>query len=189
MSKCFGVQKRFEYFSLHITFINCSLHARCSLSLTDRVKRISVTELCSINYKIVKCLLTYGLSINCPRKYWPTDRRPNRTWTFSELRKFRTPIYTSTLDVRQVPILQHSCAASDAAGLPPTAHKLSENYYMETRRWFAVNMTPLSPPYLLEIPSHWLRVQSTVDLSLSSFSWLHNRSWVCWSSQKNVTEK
>ena len=40
--------------------------------------------------------LTYGLSTNCPRKYFLTDRSPNRTWAFSEFRNFWTPIYTSS---------------------------------------------------------------------------------------------
>ena len=39
-----------------------------------------------------------GLSKNCSRKYWMTDRSPNWIRTFSEVKNFWTPIYTSSTD-------------------------------------------------------------------------------------------
>ena len=47
--------------------------------------------------KCVKFAITSGLSNNCPRKYWMTDRSPNRIRTFSEVQTLWTPIYTSIL--------------------------------------------------------------------------------------------
>ena len=44
--------------------------------------------------KCVNFVLNNGLSKNCRRKYWLTDRSPNPTWTFSEVRNFWTPIFT-----------------------------------------------------------------------------------------------
>ena len=53
-----------------------------------------------LTYKAEKCVnvaITSGLSKNCPRKYWLTVWTPNQTWTFSEVRNFWTPIYTSNM--------------------------------------------------------------------------------------------
>ena len=103
MSKMFWHPKIVQIFSLLSTFINCFLHARCSLTAIvvqrETHNAISFTVLCSISPEGKKCMkfaIVNGLSKNCPRKYWMTDRSPNRIRTFSEVQNFWTPIYTSS---------------------------------------------------------------------------------------------
>ena len=47
LSKMFGVKKKSKSLSLLITFMKCSLHSRCSLSLMYREKR--KLQYCSLN--------------------------------------------------------------------------------------------------------------------------------------------
>ena len=51
--QCFGVRKLSKHLSFIIAFINCFLHARCSLTVTELQKEthnaISFTELCFIS--------------------------------------------------------------------------------------------------------------------------------------------
>ena len=98
--KCFGVRKLSKYFTSLLTFIDWSVHARCSLTDTDMQGEThistSVTELCPWFEKCVKFVIIKGLSKNCPRKFGMADRSPNRIRTFSEVQNFWTPIYTSS---------------------------------------------------------------------------------------------
>ena len=47
----------------------------------------------------VKFAVTNGRFKNCVRKYWMTDRSPNRVRMFSEAQKFWTPIHTSGVEL------------------------------------------------------------------------------------------
>ena len=99
MSKMFWCPKIVQIFA--ITHYIYKLLPACSLSLMYREKR--TMQYRSLNcapkaHRIENCVkfaVDNGLSKNCPRKYWVTDRSPNRNRTFLE-QNFWTPIYTSS---------------------------------------------------------------------------------------------
>ena len=99
MSKMFWCPKIVQIFVITI-YIYKSSPACQMFSLTVRIYlqremhiAISFTELCYIKHRVGKCVkfaitITNRLAKNCPRKYWVTDRSPNRIRTFPEVQNF-----------------------------------------------------------------------------------------------------
>ena len=104
--KSFGVQKLSNIFTTHCiwrVFPACKIFSDCHWC-TDKCTLQYRSLLCApYAHRVEKCgkfAITNGGSKTCPRKYWRTDRGPNRIWSFSEV-QFFILIYNSGIDLKE----------------------------------------------------------------------------------------